>query len=58
MTLTDKTSTSTPPLTKRPAYLAPLARSADDVQRAQRLRFEVFNLELGDGLIQSHASIS
>ena len=32
-----------------------LAQSADDVRRAQRLRFEVFNLELGEGLAGSHA---
>jgi putative hemolysin len=32
-----------------------LAQSADDVQKAQRLRFEVFNLELGEGLAASHA---
>ena len=32
-----------------------LAQSADAVRRAQRLRFEVFNLELGEGLAASHA---
>jgi putative hemolysin len=32
-----------------------LAQSADDVRKAQRLRFEVFNLELGEGLAASHA---
>jgi putative hemolysin len=32
-----------------------LAEGADDVRRAQRLRFEVFNLELGEGLATSHA---
>ena len=31
-----------------------LARNADEVQRAQRLRFEVFNLELNEGLAESH----
>ena len=31
------------------------AQSAEDVRRAQRLRFEVFNLELGEGLAESHA---
>jgi putative hemolysin len=36
--------------------VARLARSADEVQRAQRLRFEVFNLELGEGLAESHAT--
>jgi putative hemolysin len=32
-----------------------LARSADEVRRAQRLRFEIFNLEFGEGLAASHA---
>jgi putative hemolysin len=36
--------------------VARLARSAHEVRRAQRLRFEVFNLELGEGLAASHAS--
>ena len=35
-------------------YVARLAQSADDVRRAQRLRFEVFNLELNEGLAESH----
>jgi putative hemolysin len=35
--------------------VARLARSADEVRCAQRLRFEVFNLELGEGLAESHA---
>jgi putative hemolysin len=33
-----------------------LARNADEVHRAQRLRFEVFNLELGEGLAESYAT--
>ena len=45
-----RTSTS---LAKRPAYLARLAHSADEVRVAQRLRFEVFNLELNEGLARS-----
>src|SRR5260221_11668229 len=36
-------------------YQMRMAQNADDVQRAQRLRFEVFNLELGEGLAASHA---
>lgn len=40
----------------RPKYVARLARSADDLRRAQQLRFEVFNLELGEGLTESYAS--
>ena len=35
--------------------MARLARSADEVRCAQRLRFEIFNLELGEGLAESHA---
>ena len=34
-------------------YVARLATSPKDVQAAQRIRFEVFNLELGEGLEQS-----
>jgi putative hemolysin len=36
--------------------VARLVRTADEVRRAQRLRFEVFNLELGEGLAESHAT--
>jgi putative hemolysin len=36
--------------------VARLARSAGEVRRAQRLRFEVFNLELSEGLAESHAT--
>ena len=36
--------------------MARLARSEDEVRRAQRLRFEVFNLELGEGLAESYAT--
>ena len=42
------------PLARRPTYLARMARSADEVRAAQRLRFEVFNLELNEGLVESH----
>jgi putative hemolysin len=35
-------------------YVARLAQSADEVRRAQRLRCEVFNLELNEGLVESH----
>ena len=37
-------------------YAARLARSQDEVRAAQTLRFEVFNLELNEGLEQSYAS--
>lgn len=36
--------------------MARLAQSADEVRRAQQLRFEVFNLELGEGLAESYAT--
>jgi putative hemolysin len=35
-------------------YVARLARDADEVRAAQRLRFQVFNLELGEGLDSSY----
>jgi putative hemolysin len=41
-------------LAKRPTCLAQLAHGADKVRVAQRLRFEVFNLELNEGLAESH----
>ena len=44
------------PATTTRGYRMRLAQSADDVRRAQRLRFEVFNLELGEGLAASHAT--
>jgi len=37
------------------AYALRFAQSEDDVRAVQRLRFEVFNLELQEGLVQSHA---
>ena len=37
-----------------PAYRTRLARSSADLQAAQALRFEVFNLELDEGLLQSY----
>lgn len=37
-----------------PVYRARLASSMADVQAAQALRFEVFNLELDEGLVQSY----
>jgi putative hemolysin len=35
-------------------YSARFARSPEDLERLQRLRYEVFNLELGEGLEESH----
>jgi putative hemolysin len=37
-----------------PAYAARLARGATDLRAAQALRFEVFNLELDEGLVNSY----
>jgi len=37
------------------SYRLRMATSAQDLHCAQRLRFEVFNLELGEGLAASHA---
>jgi putative hemolysin len=37
-------------------YAIRLARSAEEVRAAQQLRFEVFNLELNEGLEQSYAT--
>ena len=42
-------------LVSSPAYYATrLARNSDEVRAAQALRYEVFNLELNEGLEQSH----
>lgn len=40
----------------RPRYELRLARDAADLRAAQALRFEVFNLELDEGLVQSYDS--
>ncbi len=37
-------------------YATRLARDADEIRAAQSLRFEVFNLELNEGLVQSYAT--
>ncbi len=44
---------TTPAVTS--AYTLRFAQSEDDVRAVQRLRFEVFNLELQEGLAHSHA---
>ena len=41
---------------ERGPYSMRFARSAEDLERLQRLRFEVFNLELKEGLEQSYAT--
>ncbi len=38
---------------EKPVYRARLASSTADLRAAQTLRFEVFNIELGEGLVQS-----
>jgi putative hemolysin len=43
-------------LTSAPAYAPRLARDADEVRSAQRLRYAVFNLELNEGLAASAAT--
>ena len=42
------------PVRRRPVYRARLASSAADMRAAQALRFEVFNMELDEGLVQSY----
>ena len=37
-------------------YEMRMAESMEEVRRAQRLRFEVFNLELNEGLSESYAT--
>jgi putative hemolysin len=41
---------------KRPSYAVNFARSEEEVRAALRLRFNVFNLELNEGLAASHAT--
>jgi len=53
MILINRRRRSTSPAS-RPTYLARISRSADEVRAAQPLRFEVFNLELNEGLAESH----
>lgn len=40
----------------RPRYTAHFAKTRTEIEAAQRLRFEVFNLELHEGLTSSYAS--
>jgi len=54
--LTEAKSSTETARARRPKYVARLAQNADEVLLAQRLRFEVFNLELGEGLAESHAT--
>lgn len=43
-------------LIQRGPYSLRFARTAEELEQLQRLRFEVFNLELGEGLEQSYAT--
>src|SRR5262249_5753737 len=43
------------PLAQSSAYEVTLATTLDEVRACQRLRYEVFNAELGEGLDSSHA---
>lgn len=36
------------------SYVVRLAEADEDIAAAQRLRFEVFNLELNEGFVHSH----
>lgn len=57
MTHLTATDTSTAPSVRGGAiYRARLAQTAADLAAAQALRFEVFNLELDEGLVQSYDS--
>jgi len=56
MILTERNRSNATAKAKRSTYVARLAQNADEVRHAQRLRFEVFNLELGEGLAESHAT--
>jgi putative hemolysin len=46
--------TAVPDASAAPAYRCRLATGPADLQAAQALRFEVFNLELDEGLVQSY----
>ncbi len=51
------TADATPAVARSaPPYSARLAESGGDIAKAQRLRFEVFNLEMDEGLRESYAT--
>jgi len=47
---------SVPSLRERTSYAVRFARSDDEIRAALRLRFEIFNLELNEGLASAHAT--
>jgi putative hemolysin len=51
-----KTVTTDPNLTETSLFRIVLAQSPDDLMECQRLRYDVFNLELGEGLSTSDRS--
>jgi putative hemolysin len=51
-----KTVTTDPNLTETSLFRIVLAQSPDDLMECQRLRYDVFNLELGEGLSTSERS--
>ena len=51
-----KTVTTDPNLTETSLFRIVLAQSSDDLMECQRLRYDVFNLELGEGLSTSERS--
>ena len=52
----ESTRTSTVAERKRPAYVVRFARNEEEIHAALRLRYEVFNLELNEGLASAHAT--
>src|SRR5215813_2787333 len=44
------------PILSTPGFAVSFASTLEDVIACQRLRYEVFNLELGEGLAHSHIS--
>lgn len=54
MTYPAHAPSTTPHAQSAPTYSARLAASRADLKAAQALRFEVFNLELDEGLVQSY----
>jgi putative hemolysin len=52
----ESTRTSTAAERKRPAYVVRFALNEEEIRAALRLRYEVFNLELNEGLASAHAT--
>jgi putative hemolysin len=52
----ESTRTSTVAERKRPAYVVRFACNEEEIRAALRLRYEVFNLELNEGLASAHAT--